>query len=295
MPLSMTIDTEQGDTQDPGPVIFSGQNSTRPFMRRQLIAMIWFIALGGALAAEPQRKPWIQVQYVEPSNRALLQVLVELRDARVLEGLAANIEDRFKLPGPLLLSAEECGVANAFYVSSKRTIVICLELLPTLGQGLLRDRKLRLDESGAEAVMGGAFEVIALHEVGHAVIDLFSLPVLGREEDAADQISAYLLLTDSDVETRTYGVAGALWFFRTGRSRFTLQHLSDEHGLSQQREVNLACWAYGSNGEEFEWALGAARVSADRSNRCATEYQKLVSAVQRLVGKNLLPNHANPG
>jgi hypothetical protein len=264
-------------------------------MRRKVIAVILLFGVVSTFALEPQRKSWVQVQYVEPSNRALVEVLGGLREAQALEALAAQIDDRFKLPGPLLLSAEECGMANAFYVSSKKTIVICLELLPAMGQSVLRDRKLRLDEEGADAVMSGAFEFLALHEVGHAVIDLYSLPVLGREEDAADQISAYLLLTDSDTETRTYGVAGALWFFRTMRSRLTLQHLSDEHGLSQQRGANLACWAYGSNDDEFEWALEEGRVSADRANRCAVEYQKLNAAVQRLLGKNLLPSPASPG
>jgi len=264
-------------------------------MYREVIAVILLFGAVSTFAVEPQRKSRVQVQYVETSNQALMAMLGELQEAQVLEALAAQIDDRFKLPGPLLLSAEECGVANAFYVSSKKTIVICLELLPAMGQSVLRDRKLRLDEEGANAMMGGAFEFLALHEVGHAVIDLYSLPVLGREEDAADQISAYLLLTDSDAETRTYGVAGALWFFRTVRSRFTLQHLSDEHGLSQQRGANLACWAYGSNDDEFEWALEEGRVSADRANRCAVEYQKLNSAVQRLLGKNLLPSSASPG
>jgi hypothetical protein len=33
-----------------------------------------------------------------------------------------------------------------------------------------------------------------LHEVGHAVFDYLRVPVLGREEDAADQFSAYFLL-----------------------------------------------------------------------------------------------------
>jgi hypothetical protein len=33
-----------------------------------------------------------------------------------------------------------------------------------------------------------------LHETGHAVFDLLEVPVLGREEDAADLFSAYIML-----------------------------------------------------------------------------------------------------
>ena len=33
-----------------------------------------------------------------------------------------------------------------------------------------------------------------LHETGHAVFDQLKVPVLGREEDAADLFSAYIML-----------------------------------------------------------------------------------------------------
>jgi hypothetical protein len=75
-------------------------------MRRKVIAVILLFGVVSTFALEPQRKSWVQVQYVEPSNRALVEVLGGLREAQALEALAAQIDDRFKLPGPLLLSAE---------------------------------------------------------------------------------------------------------------------------------------------------------------------------------------------
>ena len=33
-----------------------------------------------------------------------------------------------------------------------------------------------------------------LHETGHAVFDILKVPVFGREEDAADLFSAYIML-----------------------------------------------------------------------------------------------------
>ena len=47
--------------------------------------------------------------------------------------------------------------------------------------------------SPTDSVVGPTLEVF-LHEMAHAVFELFRLPVLGREEDAADQIAAYMLL-----------------------------------------------------------------------------------------------------
>ena len=41
-----------------------------------------------------------------------------------------------------------------------------------------------------------------LHETGHAVFNMLQIPVLGREEDAADQFAAYLMLRLGKDEAR---------------------------------------------------------------------------------------------
>ena len=40
----------------------------------------------------------------------------------------------------------------------------------------------------------GSFLDVFLHETGHAVFDVLKVPVFGREEDAADLFSAYIML-----------------------------------------------------------------------------------------------------
>ena len=47
---------------------------------------------------------------------------------------------------------------------------------------------------------------VFFHEMGHAVTSLYDLPTLGKEEDAADQLSAVLLLTERDPELQTYAL-----------------------------------------------------------------------------------------
>ena len=257
-------------------------------MHRLLGAVLCLLATSCDRVAEIAPKPAIRVEYVEPTSTALRETFVALRDARYLESMAAHIEGRFRLPTQLTITAGQCDEVNALFEPEHKRIIICLELVPYLANTLLRDRRLRKDEASAQALLDGAVAFVVLHEMGHAAIALYSLPVLGREEDAADQISAYLLLSDADVDTRTYGIAGALWFFSAKRSPFTMRHLSDTHALSQQRQANLACWAFGSDPVTFEWALKAGRVTADRAAGCAYEYQRLESSVRHLLGSNLL-------
>ena len=44
-----------------------------------------------------------------------------------------------------------------------------------------------------DAILGPVVDVF-LHECGHAMFDLLKVPVFGREEDAADAFSAYIVL-----------------------------------------------------------------------------------------------------
>src|SRR5437588_91669 len=43
-----------------------------------------------------------------------------------------------------------------------------------------------------DAVLG-AFLQVTFHELGHGMFDIYEIPILGREEDAADQIAGFIL------------------------------------------------------------------------------------------------------
>ena len=102
----------------------------------------------------------------------------------------ARLLSPFRLPRELTLEVKGCdGSVDAYYWNGKATL--CYEYVELIQQhapkvgtpgGLMR----------ADAIVGAIADTV-LHEVGHAVIDMLDLPVLGREEDAADFFSVYIL------------------------------------------------------------------------------------------------------
>ena len=56
--------------------------------------------------------------------------------------------------------------------------------------------------------MTGRVVEVFLHEIAHGLFDLLKIPVLGREEDAADQVAAYVLVSLGEQNARST-VAGA--------------------------------------------------------------------------------------
>jgi Putative metallopeptidase len=223
----------------------------------------------------------VVVRYPPAQKPDLQEIQQDWKKGELLEGFGSSIDRMFILNDTLTLVGAECHQPNAYYMPDRKAIVLCLELVPYLADPLIRELGRSVPRERLAEVLGGAVAFVMLHEIGHALIHLFNLPILGREEDAADQISTFFILSEEKFSVQ--GINGALYFFRNRPLFFTRQHLSGEHGLAPQRRANIACWAYGKDSARFEWALRVANVSQDRAVRCQQEYKQLDASVRKLL------------
>src|ERR1700742_2743065 len=102
-------------------------------------------------------------------------------------------------------------------------------------------------KDGVEFVTGNVLFVLA-HETGHALISVFELPVLGREEDAADSLATILALKMSSSFTdRVVKNAARGWFLSDQRDKKdgSPSPFYDEHGLDLQRAYTIVCLLVG--------------------------------------------------
>ena len=93
-----------------------------------------------------------------------------------------------------------------------------------------------------------------LHELAHTAIADLDLPVLGREEDAADNFAVLRLLhVGSDLSHRVLVEAAKGWFLSDRRDREEGEKpvLFDNHGLDQQRAYQIVCLMVGSDPNDF--------------------------------------------
>jgi len=126
---------------------------------------------------------------------------------------------------------------------------------------------------------------VFLHEVGHAVFDYLSVPVLGREEDAADQFAAYVLLqfAESDARRLIYGVAYS-YNIDASKPSAKKNPFADEHGLPAQRFYNVLCMAYGADSKLFADLVDKGYLPRERAEGCADEYGQVIKALNKLIG-----------
>jgi hypothetical protein len=224
------------------------------------------------------------VEYVPPEDPSLRRFYEELRKRKVLEKMAETLTF-LRLPMPLTLRTKQCDESNAMYDSDDHSVTFCYELVEELVH----------DAPGAAAkgltvddAIVGPFVFIFLHEIGHAIFDLLHVPVLGHEEDAADQVAAFALLR-AGPEFAKRILAGAAWMYLHGAEARTPDEsdFSDVHALDSQRFYNVLCLAYGSDPEEYAAAAGEHRLPADRAEGCAGEFEQVQVAVEQLIAPHV--------
>jgi hypothetical protein len=113
------------------------------------------------------------------------------------------------------------------------------------------------------------------HEVGHLLIAELGLPVLGREEDAADTFAVMNLLNlNYSFSDRVLMQSARGWFLsdRRNEREKVPRALYDEHALDTQRAYNIVCLMVGSNPESFRELATTAKMPEERQHSCRSDY-----------------------
>lgn len=254
--------------------------------RHRLTALA--ILLLGMCPAVAQTQPDVRPnrvrgEYVRPANSAHQPIYEALQRQRVLEQLSKFLAP-FRLPKDLLLKVEGCdGRVNAYYEDA--VVTVCYEYLDFI------DANLPAESTSAglkpeDAALGPTFDVF-LHEAAHAVFDLLQIPMMGREEDAADLFSAYIQLQLSSDEARTLilGITALAQKEATQAMTKAIQFkdFADDHGHAAQRYFNIVCMAYGRDPVLFADAVDLGQLPAERASTCGTEYKQFEHAFQTLI------------
>jgi Putative metallopeptidase len=262
----------------------TGHGTARLLMGVSAVVVLWcWPARDAAAASEANR---IRIEYVAPTNPQHEHVYEFIRQRRVLERFQQFL-GFVRLPQPLLLKTAGCdGESNAWYEPAEQAVTVCYEYLYDVDRNAPRETT-PAGVTPADATLGPTVEVF-LHEMGHAFFDMLKIPVLGREEDAADQVAAYILVSlGDDFARRT--IAGVAYMYAQDAQRATLRQSSfaNVHSLDAQRFYNVLCLAYGSNAALFADVVQKRYLPEDRADGCEGEFQQVRYAMQALFAPHI--------
>jgi hypothetical protein len=242
-------------------------------------------ALAGGADAKPRGAP-VPITYVAPTNPEHQPLYEALKSKQVLEKVQAFF-NLFPMKKPFGFKLTGCdGEVNAWYDEEERLVTLCYDYL----QEQLRIAPTGTTQSGVsrEDVMLGATLEVVLHEGAHALFDVFKIPILGREEDAADQVAAFTLLQlGDDVARSTVGGVAYMYATEARGSTPGMKEFANEHGLPAQRFFNWVCIAYGAKPKLFADVVAKGYLPEDRAESCEQEYRQVAYAVSTLLGPHM--------
>ena len=200
------------------------------------------------------------------------------------------LNESFVLPQDVEVQLMECGEANAFYDWESKTITVCYEFIYSVYTDFFQNYEIELNngsmiESDISDMTLDVIDFIFYHELGHAFIDIYGLPITGLEENAADQFAAlFMLLAYEGTEGHVILYNVGTWFLIQSEL-YEQSYYWDVHNLDVQRFYNISCYAYGQNPEYNQDLITDEWLPIERSENCAHEYSLMANSWNTIISK----------
>ena len=259
----------------------------------------------GTAGAQPLNvppNPQIEIQYVAPKNASspLTAIYNGLKERKPLEELRVFLAP-LQLPRKLKIQTDECGGSTVRPYEAGGDVTICYELVARLQQIINDNTKNNPD--ARYPILAGGFTQAILHELAHAIFDMLDVPIWGREEDAADQLGAFIMLQFGGPVAVTTIYSTAM-IFQWSSQTWTGSDFASATSPAAQRFFNYVCiangWPHHIAEQTIPKQLGLPSdlsklmtVPAFRDEQCTkqdTEYQQMRRAFYAVVMPHVDPD-----
>lgn len=230
-------------------------------------------------------KGQVTVVYQQPASEED-QIGKELLVASETKAVASGLAKTFELPNPLTVKGVNGIGGGPFYNPEDNSITLPYGFAALIFE---LESKSNPEESEYEIGerIGAVNSFIFAHEFGHALIANYELPVLGKEEDAADAISTMVLLTVPNGAEYTASAAAFWADFSSRQEPPALVEFADQHSLDLQRAFDILCWIAGSSEKSYEEVAELEALPPSRLETCPSEYEQLAKSFTTEVQPHL--------
>lgn len=235
----------------------------------------WFVPPATAVAevGNTLENKQIEIAYIRPKSDVLVPVYDDLVQRGVLEEMR-NFLAPLRLPRPIKVQVDECG-GEARPYKPGGAATVCYELVAKIAE--IASQHAATDSRDYTNAVTGTFINAMLHEVALAIFDVLQIPVWGREDDAADRLTAFIMLQfGEDVADIT--ISGAANFFSWSNRTWTGRDFETARSPEAQRFYNFLCIAYGGEPHVFGDLVDKGILPQHRAGRCRGEYEQIRKA-----------------
>ncbi|KAA1248859.1 hypothetical protein F0Q45_18345 [Mycobacterium simiae] len=231
----------------------------------------------------------MNIRYEDAQTAEAQQGRQLMTQAKLLEAVAQQVNDILNLPYDVAVVGKQCGEPNDYWDPSANEIQLCYEDIQQSEQRFAANSNSDPVTAAIDATTSGFY-----HELGHATLAIYELAFTGREEDVADQLSAFMLLAPgADGKPYPNGVRIAT---NTAQDwKLGAQEAGDAndlpfwdgHSMDITRMYNWECWIYGSDPVANANMVTSGDLPEDRAGNCEDEFQTMSKAWHQMLGPHL--------
>lgn len=222
----------------------------------------------------------ISLQIDEAQTPETIKYQTYLESSQAFAPIIEDINNSFAFPYDIVVTFKNCDEANAFYEEETKSLTMCYELMADVDR--IYSESWLTGDALESAIFNNTLATL-FHELGHGFIDIYQLPITGREEDVADQISTYILLDTYEGGASAVLDAAEEYYANAEKNPVEWEAFADVHTSDLARYYNLVCWVYGSDETQFADLLENTWLTEDRAAWCADEYNKFKTSLDTLL------------
>ncbi|WP_438466390.1 DUF4344 domain-containing metallopeptidase [Marinomonas sp. PE14-40] len=240
----------------------------------------FIIVLFGAFSLAAQANLNLKWLAPEPENQAIKQLL---ESSEVLKTSIDLINNNWQLEDDILLRIG--GEEDPYYDPETSTIYFSYYFADEIAQRFIAANPNADLAAQQSFVISGVVHTL-FHEYAHVLVDYLNLPVLGREEDAADSFASYVLITMMEDGPQLLKDGADLFYLESlDPEPFASVMLSDSHSLPIQRFYMGLCHLYASDEQAYQYLITDHGFDEEWVNTCLMDYDIIISSWQALLAQ----------
>ena len=228
--------------------------------RRRVSALVAAALLGSCAAESQEDNGDILLLWDQGGG----ELGAQLRSRGLMQDRVAQLNAELKLPQDIPVLITRCNYSNSEYDFAQRRIKLCYDMLESIAA-------VDSDQPLASRV-DATWLFVFLHELGHALIDAYQLPIPGDQEDMVDNFATVRLLQWGDYDGYLY-MAAEYWR-DTAPDHYSQQSFTGEHSVNWQRFYSTICILYGSKPRAHHELVTAGIQPPNSEARCRFAYEK---------------------
>ena len=218
----------------------------------------------------------VTLQYAQPQDAIEEDIAQLLESSKLIDDVVVFINQQITLSEPLHFQIG--GDEGPLYDPSLNKVFIPYTFVQEVKERFSAAQYSQTGVSVADAALDSVMHTL-FHELAHALIAIYQLPVLGKEEDAADSLANMLLIEYFDNGAEIAISAADLFDLESEDvESFEEADFWDEHSLDAQRYYSTMCFVYGSDPAEYAHLIKALGLSQERAELCVEEYDSITQS-----------------